>query len=572
MDYQREYQKWVDFKELDSELRTQLEVMSEDEKREAFGYPMEFGTAGMRGFLGPGIGEMNIYTVKQATEGLARFMDKQDASVKNRGVVISYDSRYHSREFAFKAAGVLGSHDIKTYVFDDIRPTPELSFAIRKLNTFAGIMITASHNPKRYNGYKIYGEDGGQMPPEHADLVTSYIRTVDNIFEIEEKSVYELRSEQLLQMIGYDLDELYLDKVQDVIVDSNLIEKWADQTKIVYTPLYGTGKVIGYKVLKNAGFVNFRMVEKQAIADPEFPEAPSPNPEYEETFALAKEIGEAEDADIIVATDPDADRLGVEVKMPDGSYSLLTGNQIAAVILNYILSTKKARNELPKNGAIVESIVSSALPKKIASSFGVKTYQVETGFKFIAEKIQEFEDKNEGTFLFGFEESYGYLLKPFVRDKDAIQAITIMSEIAAYYKAQGKTIYDGLQEIFANYGYFIEKTVSKEFDGAAGKDKMSAIMTKLRTAKIDNFAGILVELTEDYDNDSRIYSSGKAEKLNMPRSNVLKYVLTDGSWIAVRPSGTEPKIKFYFGTQGDSNEEAQANLDRLIEALNRYIE
>ncbi|BDR55818.1 phospho-sugar mutase [Xylocopilactobacillus apis] len=571
MDYQTEYQKWLDYEDLDSELRRQLETMPEEEKQEAFGYPMEFGTAGMRGYLGPGIGEMNIYTVKQATEGLARFMDEQGSEAKKRGVVISYDSRYHSREFAFISAGVLGAHQIKTYVFDDIRPTPELSFSIRELNTFAGIMITASHNPKRYNGYKIYGEDGGQMPPVDADVVTKYIREVTDIFHIKEDSIYELRDQKLMQIIGFDVDEKYLADVQSVSIDPEMIAKWAPKTKIVYTPLYGTGKVIGYKALKNIGFTDFRMVEDQAIADPEFPKTPSPNPEFEETFNEAKQIGKEIDADILIATDPDADRLGVEVKMPDGEYRQLTGNQIAAVILNYVLTAKKAHNDLPSDGALVESIVSSTLPKDIASSFGIQTFQVETGFKFIAEKIQEFEDQNHGTFLFGFEESYGYLLKEFVRDKDAIQAITIMAEIAAYYKSIGQTVYDGLQEIFKQYGHFIEKTISEEFEGAAGKDKMAAIMAKLRAEKIDNFAGIPVELTEDYDCDLRVYSSGKEEKLNMPKSNVLKYVLTDGSWIAARPSGTEPKIKFYFGTKGKDDQAAQDSLDHLIKALKAYI-
>ncbi|BDR57960.1 phospho-sugar mutase [Xylocopilactobacillus apicola] len=572
MNYKREYKKWAEFEGLDEELKTQMQEMSEDEKAEAFGYPMEFGTAGMRGYLGPGAGQMNIYTVKQATEGLARFIARTGDPARRDGVVISYDSRYHSRDFAFCAAGVLGAHDIKTYLFDDIRPTPELSFSLRELGAFAGIMITASHNPKRYNGYKIYGPDGGQMGPDNVSIVTQYIRKAKKIFEIPEKSIYKMRDEHLLQMIGFDLDEKYLAQVQTVSVDHELIAKWADQTKIVYTPLYGTGKVIGYKALKNVGFTNFRMVEKQAIADPEFPGAPTPNPEYEETFVAAKNIGHEIDADVLVATDPDADRLGVEVKMPDGNYKQITGNQIAAIILNYILTAKKAQDKLPFNAVMIESIVSSTLPQKIAADFNVRTIQVETGFKFIAEKIRRLERDCNGTFIFGFEESYGFLLKGFVRDKDAIQAITIMAEIAAYYKSQGKTIYDGLQEIFAKYGYFVEKTISKEFEGAAGKEQMEAIMTRLRSEHIHEFASIKVESIEDYDNNLRTNSDGSVEELNMPKSNVLKYILADGSWIAARPSGTEPKIKFYFGTQGESQQEAQENLDRLIKNLNAHIE
>lgn len=572
MDYQKEFENWLNFKELDPELKKQLLNMSENEKQESFGCPMEFGTAGMRGLLGPGIGQMNIYTVKQATEGLARFILDQGSEVQQQGVVISYDSRYHSREFAEKSAAVLGHHQIKVYLFDDIRPTPELSFAIRELHAFAGIMITASHNPKKYNGYKVYGSDGAQMSPEHAAIVTKYIRQVTDLFHIPEAFTHELRAANLLEIIGYDVDEAYLAQVKTVNVDQKLIKSWAPKTKIVYTPLYGTGKVIGYKALKNEGFGNFYMVANQAIADPEFPQTPRPNPEYEETFAAAEKIGAQVNADILVASDPDADRLGVEIKFLDGKYHQLTGNQIAAIILNYLLTAKKLNHELPEDGAIIESIVSSFLPQKIAASFGVKTYQVETGFKFIGEKIEEFAQEHNGTFLFGFEESYGYLLKPFVRDKDAIQAITIMAEIAAYYKSKNQTIYDGLQEIFAKYGYFVEKTVSQEFSGLSGKDKMASIMDKLRRTKIVNFGQFPVQFVEDYDQNLRKeITTGKESSLNMPKSNVLRYLLLDGSWIAVRPSGTEPKIKFYFGTQGENQTLADKKLATLISELKKYL-
>lgn len=573
MNYQQEVQKWLDYQNLSPELRSQLHNMPEAEKQVAFGYPLEFGTAGMRGLLGPGIGEMNIYTVKQASEGLSRFILDQGVKAQQQGVVISYDSRYHSREFAEKAAAVLGYHQIKTYVFDDIRPTPELSYAVRALHTFAGIMVTASHNPKRYNGYKVYGSDGAQISPEEAAIITKYIRQVANLFQIKEAAIPTLRADKLLEIVGYEIDEAYLNQVKSVNISPKLIEKWAPKTKIVYTPLYGTGKVIGYKALKNEGFTDFYMVESQAIADPEFPQTPRPNPEYEETFAAAKEIGEQVDADILIASDPDADRLGVEVKFPDGAYHQLTGNQIAAIILNYLLNAKKERRELPKDGAIVASIVSSLLPQKIAADFGVKSYQVETGFKFIGEKIEEFAQQHQGTFLFGFEESYGFLLKPFVRDKDAIQAITIMAEIAAYYKSQNQTIYDGLQDIFAKYGYFLEKTQAQEFSGVAGKEKMTSIMQKLRDAKISEFAHIPVTFIEDYAQNSRKeITSGQVKPLNLPRANVLRYLLSDDSWIAVRPSGTEPKIKYYFGTQAATKTAAKQKLAALISALKEYTE
>ncbi|KRN28494.1 phosphoglucomutase phosphomannomutase, alpha beta alpha domain I family protein [Lactobacillus selangorensis] len=539
---------------------------------EAFSEPMEFGTAGMRGVMGPGIHDMNVYTVRQATEGLARFMDTLDDTTKQRGVAISFDSRYHSREFAHQAALVLGEHHIPSFVFDDIRPTPELSFTVRQLHTYAGIMITASHNPKQYNGYKIYGPDGGQMPPKESDLITKYVRSVTDLFSIKAADIHDMRDKGIISIIGEDVDEKYLADVKTVTINQKLVDQVGSTMTLVYSPLHGTGKIIGRRALSNAGFHNFRMVPQQAIADPEFPTTPFPNPEFAQTFDLAIELGKKIDADLLVATDPDADRLGAAVRQPDGEYALLTGNQIASLLLNYILEAHKQAGTLPANGAIVKSIVSTELATKIAASYNIETINVLTGFKFIAEQIKNFEENKKHTFLFGFEESYGYLIKPFVRDKDAIQSTVLLAEVAAYYKEQGKTLYDGIQELYKKYGYFAEKTTSMEFDGVDGPEQMAQLMDKFRQDTPKEFAGDKVVVLEDFEKQTETNDKGETKSTGLPVSNVLKYLLADGSWICVRPSGTEPKVKFYVGTNGETEDEANQKLDQFEAALTHFIQ
>ena len=574
MTWKDNYQVWKDYKDLNPQIAAELAEMAGDDAalENAFTKPMAFGTAGMRGLIGPGIGQMNLYTVGSATEGLARFMDTLSDDDKQRGVAISFDSRYQSREFAHHAAQVLGAHNIPSYVFDDIRPTPELSFAVRHLHTYAGIMITASHNPNQYNGFKIYGPDGGQMPPVAADQITGYVRSIDNLFTVATVAEPKLRQQGLLHIVGEDLDEDYLAGVKAVSVNPKLIDEVGKDMKLIYTPLHGTGRVIGYRALKDAGYANFTMVKEQAIADPEFPTVEHPNPEFPEAFNMAIKLGKEQGADLLVATDPDADRLGAAVRMPNGDYTLMTGNQIASVLLNYILKAKQDANQLPADGLVVKSIVSTELATKIAEHYGVQMNNVLTGFKYIAEQIKLAEENHDHTFLFGFEESFGYLINPFVRDKDAIQSTILLAEVAADYKQQGLTLYDGIQQLYKEYGYFKEKTTAKEFGGVDGAEKMAAIMRSLRDNRPTAFAGVQVETVDDYQTQTATHADGTTEKLTLPESNVLKYWLADGTWIAVRPSGTEPKIKFYIGTNADTEAAATQKLTDFEQALNDWVQ
>ncbi|WP_455428838.1 phospho-sugar mutase [Lactiplantibacillus pentosus] len=573
MSWQDTYNTWKNQATLETSLKQELTAMAGDDSalEDAFYEPMEFGTAGMRGVLGPGINRMNIYTVRQATEGLARFMDTLPADVKERGVAISFDSRHHSEDFAHESARVLGQHGIKSYVFESLRPTPELSFTVRHLHTYAGIMITASHNPKQYNGYKIYGEDGGQMPPKESDLITSYIRKVDDVFAIAVADEQQLLADKTETIIGDDVDQDYLAKVKEVTINQKLVDEVGKDMKLVFTPLHGTGRMLGEKALKNAGFKNFSVVKEQAVADPDFSTVKFPNPEFPEAFKMAIDLGKKEGADVLIAVDPDADRLGTAVRQPDGEYVLLTGNQIAAVLLHYILQANKDAGTLPKNAAAVKSIVSSEFATKVAASYGVTMINVLTGFKYIAEQIEHFEATGEHTYMFGFEESYGYLIKPFVHDKDAIQTTVLLAEVAAYYKQQGKNLYDGLQDLFKGYGYFREQTTSEEFDGVGGSDKIAALMTKFRSEAPTDFAGYAVQGTEDFQSQTESFADGHTAPIDLPQANVLKYHLEDGTWIAIRPSGTEPKIKFYIGTLGDTLDEANDKLAKFEAAIQAFI-
>lgn len=573
MSWEETYTIWNKQPDLAPEVREDLDKIVNDKEalEDAFYTPMEFGTAGMRGLIGAGINRMNIYTVRQATEGLARFMDTLDEETKLRGVAISYDSRHMSQEFAFEAARVLGAHKIPSFVFESLRPTPELSFTVRHLHAYAGIMITASHNPKQYNGYKIYGEDGAQMPPKESDMITNYIREVDDLFAVEVADKDALINDKTLKVIGSEVDEVYLENAKEVTIDRELVAEEGKTMKLVFTPLHGTGGMLGEKALRQAGFEDFTMVPEQAMPDSDFSTVEHPNPEFTEAFDLAIKLGKSQKADLLVAVDPDADRLGAAVRQPDGEYELLTGNQIAALMLNYILTARKKAGNLPANGALVKSIVSSEFATKVAADFGVEAINVLTGFKFIAEQIQHFEETNEHSFMLGFEESYGYLIRPFVRDKDAIQSLVLLAEVAAFYKKQGKNLYDGLQELFEKYGYFAEKTIALTFDGIEGAQEIKDLMAKFRQELPTDFAGYKVIAAEDYQASSRQDAKGNVTAINLPKSNVLKYFLEDGTWIAVRPSGTEPKIKFYIGTQGDSEADAQAKCEKFEKAIKDFI-
>ncbi|MFS9271473.1 phospho-sugar mutase [Streptococcus sp. Marseille-Q3533] len=571
MTYQENFQKWADFADLPDYLRRDLESMDEKTKEDAFYTNLEFGTAGMRGLIGAGTNRINIYVVRQATEGLARLIESKGGNEKERGVAIAYDSRHFSPEFAFESAAVLAKHGIKSYVFESLRPTPELSFAVRHLNCFAGIMITASHNPAPFNGYKVYGEDGGQMPPHDADALTTYIRSIENPFTVEVADVEAEKASGLIEVIGEAVDVEYLKEVKDVNINPALIEEFGKDMKIVYTPLHGTGEMLARRALAQAGFDSVQVVEAQATPDPDFSTVKSPNPESQAAFALAEELGRQVGADVLVATDPDADRVGVEVLQKDGSYLNLSGNQIGAIMAKYILEAHKNAGTLPENAALCKSIVSTDLVTKIAESYGATMFNVLTGFKFIAEKIQEFEEKHNHTYMMGFEESFGYLIKPFVRDKDAIQAVLVVAELAAYYRSRGLTLADGIEEIYKEYGYYAEKTISVTLSGVDGAEQIKAIMAKFRENGPKEWNATEITVVEDFKAQTSTAADGTVTALTTPPSDVLKYTLADGSWIAVRPSGTEPKIKFYIAVVGESNEDSQTKIANIKDEINAFV-
>ncbi|HEO5753844.1 TPA: phospho-sugar mutase [Streptococcus agalactiae] len=571
MTYTENFQKWLDFEQLPDYLRQELLSMDEKTKEDAFYTNLEFGTAGMRGYIGAGTNRINIYVVRQATEGLAKLIETKGEEAKKRGVAIAYDSRHFSPEFAFESAQVLAQHGIKSYVFEALRPTPELSFAVRHLNAYAGIMVTASHNPAPFNGYKVYGQDGGQLPPADADALTDFIRAIENPFAVELADLDESKSSGLIQVIGEDVDIEYLREVKDVNINQDLINNFGKDMKIVYTPLHGTGEMLTRRALAQAGFESVVVVESQAKADPDFSTVKSPNPESQAAFALAEELGREVNADVLVATDPDADRLGVEIRQPDGSYKNLSGNQIGAIIAKYILEAHKTAGTLPENAALAKSIVSTELVTKIAESYGATMFNVLTGFKFIAEKIQEFEEKHNHTYMFGFEESFGYLIKPFVRDKDAIQAVLLVAEIAAYYRSRGLTLADGIDEIYKEYGYFAEKTISVTLSGVDGAAEIKKIMDKFRENGPKQFNNTDIVLLEDFQKQIATKNDRTISNLTTPPSNVLKYTLADDSWIAVRPSGTEPKIKFYIATVGNDLADAETKIANIEKEITTFV-
>ncbi|EAE7734678.1 phospho-sugar mutase [Listeria monocytogenes] len=575
MNWQEEYQKWVANDKLDSALRKQLTNMEANEKEleDSFYRNMEFGTAGMRGVLGVGTNRMNIYTIRKASLGLAQFVAENGEEAKKRGIVIAYDPRHMSREFAFESATVLGHHGVKSYVFDALRPTPELSFAVRHLNAFGGIVITASHNPPEYNGYKIYGEDGGQMPPTGASAVIDYINAVEDIFSVEVANQEVLIENGLLEVISEKVDRPYLEKLKEVIVNKELVQERGEDLKIVFTPLHGTGGILGVPALESVGFTNIVKVDEQFVNDPDFGTVKSPNPENREAFLLAIEYGKKFGGDILVGTDPDADRLGVAVRNLDGEYEVLSGNQIGAIILHYLLKQKKAQNELPANAAVLKSIVTSNLGTEIAKHYGAEMIEVLTGFKFIAEQIKHFEETGKHTFEFGYEESNGYMVKPFTRDKDAIQAVLAIAEVALVSKVEGRTLLEDLDQIYDEFGYYNEDLVSLTLSGKDGSRRIKEITSGFREQLPTSMGGFLVERVEDYlRSETTWVATGKTEAIHLPTADVIKCYFEDGSWFCLRPSGTEPKIKFYFSIRGESKEESTAKLEKVKADLMQHIE
>ncbi|MBQ4867328.1 phospho-sugar mutase [Priestia megaterium] len=552
--------------------------MKEDDKyaEDAFYKNLEFGTGGMRGELGPGTNRLNVYMVRKATEGLACYIEESGEEAKKKGVVVAYDSRHKSPEFALEVAKVLGQHGIKTYVFDELRPTPELSYAVRYLNAFAGIVITASHNPPQYNGYKVYGEDGGQLPPAAADKIITHMNCVENELSISVKEEQELLAEGLLTYIGAEVDAAYTEALKTIQLNRKLVEEAGNELKIVFTPLHGSGNKSVREGLKAFGFTNVTVVKEQEHPDPDFSTVQSPNPEEHAAFELAIRYGKEIDADLLMATDPDADRLGAAVKDSSGEYIVLTGNQLGTLMLHYLLTQKKEQGVLPENGAVVKTIVTSEIGRAIASSFGLKTFDTLTGFKFIGEKINEFERSGDYQFQFGYEESYGYLIGDFVRDKDAVQSAVFAAEVAAYYKAQGKSLYDGLLEMFSKYGYYKESLRSITLKGKDGAEQIQKLVDAFRVNPVRELGGIAVTCVEDYQSGERVHvKEGKSESMPFPVSNVLKYHFEDGTWFTIRPSGTEPKAKFYFGVKKELLSQSEKHLRKIeqlvMERVNKSI-
>lgn len=570
MGWQDTYKQWSTYKGLEPHIQSQLEDMRSNEKlmEDAFYKNLEFGTGGMRGELGPGTNRMNVYTIRKASEGLSKYILKHGDVAKNRGVVIAYDSRHFSPEFAMEAAKTLASHGIQTYVFDALRPTPVLSFAVRYLHAFSGIVITASHNPPQYNGFKVYNEHGGQLPPEEAAKLISFVEGVKNELEIVVKDEATLTSDGLISKIGETVDKAYQEQLLSIRIRPEIIKEMQDELNIVFSPLHGTALQPVMDGFKNWGFNRVTVVEEQATPDPEFSTVKSPNPEEHEAFTIAIEYGKEQNADILLATDPDADRMGVAVKNNHGEYQVLTGNQTGALLLHYLLSQKKASGELPDNGVVLKTIVTSEIGRAIADHFKLETVDTLTGFKFIGEKIQEYKETGDKTFLFGYEESYGYLIGDFVRDKDAVQACLLISEVAAFYKKEGKTLYEGLTGLFEAYGFYLEGLESMTLKGKTGTEQIQHIMSSFRSNPPNQAAGLTVVSCEDFDLSTRT-EHGKAEavQISLPKSNVLKYFLEDGSWFCLRPSGTEPKIKFYFSVKSDDPKSSETKLTALKHAV-----
>ena len=566
MAYKEIVEKWTSFADLEPNLKAKLAELQQSEKlvEDSFYKHLEFGTGGMRGELGPGINRMNIYTVRKAAEGLGKYIVEQGEEAMNRGVAIAYDSRHQSPEFALEVAKVVGKLGVKSYLFEELRPTPLLSFAVRHLNTFAGVVITASHNPPEYNGFKAYGEDGGQLPPEAADIIIRYVNAVENELTIEVLEEKELLEKGLLTYIGKGVDDAYIEELKSIQLNSNLDS--VKDLKIVFTPLHGTANKPVRAGLEAFGFENVTVVKEQELPDANFSTVKSPNPEEHAAFEIAIGYGKEIDADILLGTDPDADRLGVAVKDLSGEYTVLTGNQLGALMLEYLLLQKQEKGILPENGLVIKTIVTSEIGRTIAKAYGIPTIDTLTGFKFIGEKIKEFEQTGQHTFLFGYEESYGYLIGDFVRDKDAVQSAIFAAEVAAYYKSKGMTLYEGLIEIFEKYGFYQEGLESLTLKGKDGAEQIAYIMDTFRKQPIEEVNGLKVTAVEDYQTSKKL--AGLTETLiDLPKSNVIKYYLEDGSWFCLRPSGTEPKAKFYFSVTSPSLEESQSKLAALKEGV-----
>ena len=573
MSYLEEYKRWCESPEFDEETRKELTAIKDDEKEieDRFYKELEFGTAGLRGVMGAGTNRMNKYTVGKATQGLANYI--LEKGTESKGVAISYDSRNNSKKFGLQTALILNANGIKTYLFENLRPVPELSFAVRHLGCTAGVMITASHNPAKYNGYKVYWDDGAQIISPVDKQIIEKVRDIKSFSEIKTISEEDAKNKGLFNLIGKEMDDKYLDVLKKSILNPEIVKQIGKDLKIVYTPFHGTGNTVAKKLLNEIGFENVYVVPEQAEPDGNFPTVAYPNPEDKNAFKMALDLAKEKDADLVLATDPDADRLGIYSKDDKtGEYMEYTGNMSGLLIADYRISQMKEKGILPENGMIVTTIVSSELAKAIAKNYNLECIEVLTGFKYIGAVMKEAEIKKDKTYLFGFEESYGCLIGDYARDKDGIAAVMSLCEAASYYKSKGKTLWEAMQDIFEKYGYYKESQVSITLEGAEGAKKIKEMMDKMRNTEISKIGEYKILSFRDIENNTKKdVQTGKITETGLPKSNVLYYELENDSWCCIRPSGTEPKIKVYFGIKGISNEDAKVKLENLKTAMLEII-
>ena len=566
MAYREKYNEWLNSNVISDEIKDELRnINDEKEIEERFYKDLDFGTGGLRGIIGAGTNRMNVYTVSKATQGFANYLNK---SFKAPSVAIAYDSRNMSKEFAEASALTLCANNIKVYLYESLRPTPVLSFAARHLKCQGGIVITASHNPKIYNGYKVYDEFGGQVTDEKANIIINEVNSIENFDAIKTISKEEALNKNLLVYIGEEVDKAYVEEVKSLTIRTELVKEKAKDLKVIYTPIHGSGNMPVRRILAELGYENVKVVKEQEMPDGNFPTAPYPNPEDPKVFELALDMAKTENPDIIFGTDPDADRIGVVVKDSTGDYKVLTGNQTGLLLTDYILSALKEENKLPSNGVIIKTIVTTEGARAIANYYGVEIMDVLTGFKYIGEKIRQFQEAGDKKYLFGFEESYGYLAGEFVRDKDAVIASMLIAEMTLYYKEQGKTLYEGLIDLYNRIGFFKEDLISIELAGKEGQEKIANCLESLRNTTLESVNGVKVAKKLDYklskEND---YLTASELEINLPKSNVLKYILEDGSSFVVRPSGTEPKMKIYSAVKGENLEDSQEKLEKFNKSV-----
>ena len=572
--YIEKYNDWLESSIVDDNMKAELRaIKDEKEIEDRFYKDLEFGTGGLRGVIGAGSNRMNIYTVSKATQGFANYLNER---FEKPSVAIAYDSRNMSKEFSKAAALTLCANNINVYLYEGLRPTPMLSFAVRHLNCTGGIVVTASHNPKEYNGYKVYDEFGGQVTDEKANIIISEVNKIDNFDKINTMNEEEALEKGLLKYIGEEVDKAYIDSAKALTIRKDLVKENASDLKVIYTPIHGSGNMPVRRILNELGYTGVSVVKEQEMPDGNFPTASYPNPEEPAVFKLALEMAKTENPDVIFATDPDADRIGVVVKDSEGEYRVLTGNQTGLLLTQYILDALKEEGKLPGNGVIIKTIVTTDGAKKIAEAYDVELMEVLTGFKYIGEKIQEFEINKDKSYLFGFEESYGYLAGDFVRDKDAVIAAMLIAEMTLFYKEKGKSLYDGLVELYEKYGYFKETLVSFELKGKEGSEKISKCIDSLRNEKLVEVNGVKIATKYDYKlSVEENMINGDKKEINLPKSNVLKFVLENGAWFVVRPSGTEPKMKAYVAVKGnglkDSDEQLEGFKNEVVSLINSKL-